>query len=356
MDRLLQRVAERGLTHLEEAQRVAHEQFVLLVSAVDLAAERRRGQPHLHTVEVLEDAAPLAIDAAVALVGDDQIKVARRVVPVNIDHALQRGHGDALFILEAPASPQHVAGVIGQVFVEGILGLLGQGDAVDQEQHAGDVVGLEQAFDEGRRGARLAGAGRHLDQQLAPAGVHLTAQGVDAFTLVVAAGNPGVDRLGQWIDPNLALGVAAFQVDLAEKARDLARIGLRSVVPEQDLVAIGQKDVGHVVQLLGIGAALRRGLLQVYRGALGLDHRCGPPVPVAEDIVSQGSVRQLVLVTHAVAIGQIPADIRQLGVDDDAGKGLFLSVGWGHALASLSCISRYPWPARLTPPARPEFP
>jgi hypothetical protein len=110
------------------------------------------------------------------------------------------------------------------------------------------------------------------------------------------------------------------------------------------------------MQLFGIGAALRRGLLQVYRGALGLDHRCSAPVPVAEDIVGQGSVRQLVLITHAVAIGKIPADIVQLVVDDYAGKGLFLSAGWGHALASLSCINRYPLPARRMLPAGRGFP
>ena len=216
-----------------------------------------------------------------ALVGDDQIEIARGIVPVDVDHALQGGDGDALLVLEAAPGAQHVTGVIGQVFVEGILGLFGQGDAVHQEQNAGDGIGLEQALDEGGGGAGLAGAGGHLHQQLAPAGVHFPAQGVDTFLLVVPPGNPLVDGHRQWVEPNLATGDAAFEIGLAEEGTDGARVGLVLIVPEQDFVAVGEEDKGHAIELFGIGPALFGGLLQIDGGPLGLHHRHGAAVAVA---------------------------------------------------------------------------
>jgi hypothetical protein len=81
-------------------------------------AERCGGQADLHAVEILEDATPLAIDAAMALVGDDQIEITSRVVPVDVDHALQSGDRDALLVLDASASAQYEGGIVGQlVFV-----------------------------------------------------------------------------------------------------------------------------------------------------------------------------------------------------------------------------------------------
>jgi hypothetical protein len=75
------------------------------------------------------------------------------------------------------------------VFGERVDGLPGKGNAVDEEQHPGDRVGLEQALDERGGGAGLAGAGGHFDEQLAPAAGHFTAQGVDAGDLVGGAGD-----------------------------------------------------------------------------------------------------------------------------------------------------------------------
>ena len=141
-----------GCVDLEEAQRVADEELVFVVAeVVRIGDAGRGGQADLDAVEVLEHAAPLAVDAAVALVGDHEVEVARRVVAIDVHHALQRGDGDALFVLEAPAGAQDIGREVRQVLGEGVLGLLGQRDAVDQEQHAGDRVGLEQALDEARR-------------------------------------------------------------------------------------------------------------------------------------------------------------------------------------------------------------
>ena len=76
---------------------------------------------------------------------------------------------------------------------EGVLGLRGERYPVHQEEDAGDRAGLEQALDERRRGAGLAGPRRHLHQELAPAARHLVGQGLDAVDLVVAVHDLPVD-------------------------------------------------------------------------------------------------------------------------------------------------------------------
>ena len=110
---LTQLITESGLIHLEKAQGVAHGKDVFVVASVfDGAGEGRGGEADLNAVEVFENAAPFAIDAAVAFIGDDQVEIARRVVAVNVDHALQRGDGNTFFILKAPPGAQHIAGEI----------------------------------------------------------------------------------------------------------------------------------------------------------------------------------------------------------------------------------------------------
>src|SRR5690349_10329266 len=77
VDRLLERVAVGGLDDLEEAERVAHERHVVRVRVLRQEADQGRGgEPDLHRVEVVEHAAVLAVDAAVALVDHDQVEVA----------------------------------------------------------------------------------------------------------------------------------------------------------------------------------------------------------------------------------------------------------------------------------------
>src|SRR5690606_14978696 len=95
---------------------------------------RGRGQPQLDAVEVPQHAGPLAVDAAMAFIGDDQVEVPGGVVPVDVHHALQGGDGDPLGVVEAAAGAEDVAGQLRQVLVEAVLGLACQGDPVDEEQ------------------------------------------------------------------------------------------------------------------------------------------------------------------------------------------------------------------------------
>jgi len=116
---------------------------------------------------------------------------------------LQGSDGDSLFVLETPTGTQHVSGITGQVFSEGIFRLLGEWNPIDKEQHAGNSVGLEQPFDERDSSARLASASGHLQQHLPPSLLDLFADGLDAFLLIVTAGDLQVDRNGQDVPPKL---------------------------------------------------------------------------------------------------------------------------------------------------------
>lgn len=133
-DGLSDTVAEGGLVHFEEAQGVAHELAVFVITVGFLARVAGRGcQADLHAIEVLEHAAPLTVNRAVTFVGDDQIKVAGRIITVDVDHALQRGDGEALGVIKPPPGAQHIARQLRQIVGESILGLVRQRDAVDQK-------------------------------------------------------------------------------------------------------------------------------------------------------------------------------------------------------------------------------
>ena len=59
-----------------------------------------------------------------------------------------------------------------------------------RKQDTGDDTGLEQALDEGRGRAGLAGSRRHLDEQPAASARHFGGQRLDAIDLVVAIDDP----------------------------------------------------------------------------------------------------------------------------------------------------------------------
>src|SRR5690606_31643401 len=119
-----------------EAQGVSHEGLVVFGRGF-VGDAGGGGQAELDAVEVAQHARPLAVDAAVAFVGDDQVRVAGRIVAVDVHHALQGGDGDPLGVVTAAAGASYVAGQVRQVAVEVVLGLPRQGDPVYQEQHAG---------------------------------------------------------------------------------------------------------------------------------------------------------------------------------------------------------------------------
>ena len=273
-DGVLQLVGDGGRIDFEEPERVANEGIVIIVSAVVIAGlyAGRGGEADLYPVEVLEHAAPLPIDAAVALVADDQIEVPTGVVGVKVHHALQRSDRDALLVLETSARAQHVGRVVGQMLGEGILGLLGQRDAVHQKEHPRDRVGLEQALDEGGCGTRLAGACGHFHQQLSSAVGDLATERIDACDLIVALDDPAIDGDLPEVAAQRVGGCAALEIILLEEGLDHPGEGFALPIPEPDLVTVGQEYIGHT-QVLCIGLGLSGGVSRADRESLGLDHR-----------------------------------------------------------------------------------
>ena len=331
-DRLRQPVAEGRRVELEEAQRVAHEAPILGVGR--LAGARgagRRGQAQLDAVEMPQHAAPLAVDRAVAFVGDHQVEIAGGERAVLGDHGLQGGDGDALGAVEAAARAQHVAGVVAEMVGEGVLGLCGQRDPVHQEEDAGDRAGLEQALDEGCRGTGLAGPRRHLHQELAPSPRHLRRERLDAVDLVAAVRNLAVDRdVGQRASYR-SRGDPAFQIVLGVEGRDLAGVGVPVAVQEAHLLAVREEDEGDIEPRRVMDALVLRGEWPGAR-ALGLDDGHGPPGAAAEHVVGARAVRQRMFEQDSHAVGQIPSGVREQGVDPDTGE-CFRGAG-GHRSAT----------------------
>ena len=71
-----QRVSEGGLRELEESQRVAHEQPILRIGEhIGVRRAGRGRETQLDAVEVPQHATVLAVDRAMALVGDDEIEI-----------------------------------------------------------------------------------------------------------------------------------------------------------------------------------------------------------------------------------------------------------------------------------------
>ena len=104
----------------------------------------RSCQPDLYSVEMVERAAPLAVDAAMTFVDDDEVEIAGRIVGIFIDQRLQGDDGDALLVLEAAPDARHaIAWQMWQALGEGVLGLDGELVAVDDEQGASYPIRLE---------------------------------------------------------------------------------------------------------------------------------------------------------------------------------------------------------------------
>ena len=114
-DRVFQFIGERRFFNFKEAQRVAQKGFVFAVGTlIILRGSARCGRhPDLDAIKVFQHSTPLAVNAAVALVADDQVKVTAGIVGIEVDHALQRGDGDTLFVLKTSPGAQHVGGEVG---------------------------------------------------------------------------------------------------------------------------------------------------------------------------------------------------------------------------------------------------
>ena len=328
------RVAERRLLGLEEAQGVAHEAPVLGIGLpigrpCRVRSARGRGQAHLDAIEVPERSAPPAVDRAMALVGNDQIEVARREPAVLRDHGLQGRDGDALGAVESAAGAQHVAGIVAEVVGEGILRLSGERDPVHQEENAGDGTGLEQPLDERHRGAGLSGPRGHLHQELAPAARDLVGQRLDAVDLVAAVHDLPVDRDVDQRTANHPRRDSTFQVFLRIEGGDSTCVSVHVAVHELHLVAVREKHEGDFEECR-IVTALVLGGDGLDARALGLDYGHRSPGAVTQHVVRTRAVRQRVLEQDACAVGRIPSGVHEQRVDPDSGECL---GGSGHEVA-----------------------
>ena len=177
---------------------------------------------------------------------------------------------------------------------ERVLRLSRQSDPVNEEQHPSDGAGLEEPLDERGGGSRLAGAGRHLHQQVAPSAGDFRAQLVDAIYLVVAVHDAPVGFDAGKVATNTPGGDLSLQIVLRIEARDLPRMRVGLAVEKQHVLAVREEDERHF-ELLGVVAPL---ILRGYRiGArpLGFQRRHGTPLAVAEGVVRLRTVGEHVL-------------------------------------------------------------
>ena len=111
---------------------------------------------------------------------------------VAADHGLQQADGD-LLLLPNHAGLEPVAGVAGQQVLNGLDGLLGELIAVDQEENALGLAGLNQALQVEADQVGLAAARRQLDQEAALAQLDRAVERLHGFLLVGAN-----ERVSPW--------------------------------------------------------------------------------------------------------------------------------------------------------------
>ena len=157
-DRLGQAIAVGRPADLEEAQCVPDCLAVFLVDIRRILHDAgRRGQPDLYRVEVVERAPPLAVNAAVALVDDDQVEIARRYFSYSLTRVCRVTIVMRFSSWKRRPCAARDSKANRQVLGEGVFGLNGERVAIDDEQRARRPIGLEQALEQGGRRTGLAG-------------------------------------------------------------------------------------------------------------------------------------------------------------------------------------------------------
>ena len=130
---------------------------------------RRGGQAQLGAHEIIEDRAGVAADGAMRFVGDDQIEVRGREQPPVFVVEQQGLDGRDDDLGAAPIVPLLLVHdgreVRAEQRGEDFAGLLLQFQPVHQEQDAPRIARAQEQLDDRGRGERLAGAGRHLEQE-----------------------------------------------------------------------------------------------------------------------------------------------------------------------------------------------
>lgn len=69
------------------------------------------------------------------------------------------------------------------------------------------------------------------------------------------------------------------------------RVSIVAIVPKQDFLTVGEKDIRYAVQLLGISPALCCRFLEVDRGAFRFDYRHRPAVAITQHVIGERAVR-----------------------------------------------------------------
>ena len=207
------------------------------------------------------------------------------------------------------------------MFRKRVLCLLCKRISVDQEQHSRDGIGFKEPFDVRRRHPGLTRPRGHFDQHLPSTAVKLSREDLDAICLVIPLHNPPINRHRSRVFANYAGREPPFQVPRRKERLDEAGMRLHLPVPEPDFLAVREKDKRHI-QLLGIGPRLPRRIRRIDRRPLGLHHRQGPAIPIAQHVIRFRPIRQRVLEPDCVGVQDLPALIFELGVNLDAGEGL----------------------------------
>ena len=144
------------------------------------------GEADLVTVEVAEDVAEAVVNAAVALVRDDQVEEADIEVLEALHHRRVSGEIDALFLIVRGVAGDDDTGLGRQEFVEGIARLFAEFAAVAEEEDAFSPLRTDHQFRECDSDASLAGAGGLDEQGVAAALVEVLAGALDALDLIEA--------------------------------------------------------------------------------------------------------------------------------------------------------------------------
>ena len=130
--------------------------------------DRRGRQADLEAVEIVKHVAVDVVDAAVRLVGDDQVEESHIEGLEDLLHRRVGGEEDAFARVELFTRELTMRMGSDRKVFEGVLGLLPELPAVAKEQDALDPSGADQQVGKRDRDAGLAGAGR-LDDR-APCG------------------------------------------------------------------------------------------------------------------------------------------------------------------------------------------
>ena len=205
------------------------------------------GQADQQAVEPIEDGAVFAIDRAVGFVNDEKVEVADAEATLGAVLILDQRHhggvgGDEHAAFGGFVGDQVYGGGGWQVGLEGADGLVHQGDAIGEEQHALGPVAAHQQIDQRDHGAGFAGAGCHHHQGAALVlGFEGFGDAADGAVLIDALDDIGIRRgIGEGAAAGAALDQER-QFGLFVEALHFAW-GAARVVPDPVLVAVGAED------------------------------------------------------------------------------------------------------------------